>query len=56
MITIRVDDVLADRIHTLDELEVVLPGAVGAIREWLRMYKVCTGKAENGGGMHAVGG
>merc|ERR1711918_75042 len=41
IITISVDDLLADRIHTLDELECVLPGAVGALREWLRNYKVC---------------
>ena len=46
IITISVDDLLADRIHTLDELECVLPGAVGALREWLRNYKVCTGKPE----------
>ena len=47
MICLRTDDFLADNVHTLDELECVLPGAVGALREWLRDYKVCTGKGEN---------
>lgn len=47
MITLRTDDILAEKVHTLDELECVLPGAVGHIREWLRVYKVCTGKKEN---------
>jgi len=47
IITLRVDDFLADKVHTLDELECVLPGAVGALREWLRVYKVCTGKPQN---------
>jgi len=47
VICLRTDDFLADNVHTLDELECVLPGAVGALREWLREYKVCTGKGEN---------
>jgi len=48
IITLRTDDLLAKHVQTLDDLECVLPGAVGALREWLRDYKICTGKDENG--------
>lgn len=44
---IRVDDPLAPRVHDLDSLESELPGAVTALREWLRVYKIPEGKALN---------
>ncbi|KAK3260041.1 hypothetical protein CYMTET_30987 [Cymbomonas tetramitiformis] len=51
VLVIRKDDLLADKINDVDDLEVELPGAVGAIREWLRVYKLPEGKPENSFGL-----
>ena len=44
---IRVDDPLAKLINDVDDLEEQLPGAVGAMREWFRTYKLAEGKPLN---------
>jgi inorganic pyrophosphatase len=44
---VRLDDPLAARMNDLADLERELPGAVGALREWLRVYKVPEGKPVN---------
>lgn len=44
---IRADDPLADKISDVDDLERELPGAVSAMREWFRVYKVAEGKPLN---------
>jgi len=44
---IRVDDPLAALIDDVADLEKQLPGAVSAMREWFRVYKVAEGKPEN---------
>ena len=37
---ISVDDPLASRIHTLEDMKVHMPGALEAERDYLRYYKV----------------
>jgi len=44
---IRTDDPLADKISDVEDLERELPGAVSAMREWFRVYKVAEGKPLN---------
>lgn len=44
---IRLSDPLASKMDDLDDLERELPGAITALREWLRVYKVPEGKALN---------
>ena len=39
MFTIRLDDPLASVLNDLGDLEREIPGAVTALREWLRVYK-----------------
>jgi len=47
VIAIRTDDRLATHMSDVADLEREMPGAVHAIREWLRVYKVPEGKPEN---------
>ena len=47
LLVLRADDPLAARMNDLADLERELPGAVGALREWLRVYKVPEGKPLN---------
>jgi inorganic pyrophosphatase len=44
---VRLDDPLAERLQSLEDLERELPGCVDALREWLRVYKVPEGKPVN---------
>ncbi len=44
---VRLDDPLAARLNDIGDLERELPGAVDALREWLRVYKVPEGKPLN---------
>jgi inorganic pyrophosphatase len=44
---IRLDDPLAAKMSDIGDLERELPGAVSALREWLRVYKVPEGKPLN---------
>ena len=39
VLVLRLDDPLAKTVHDVDDLEAQLPGAVSALREWLRVYK-----------------
>lgn len=39
VVAISAEDPLADRINDINDLEVHIPGAVDALREWLRLYK-----------------
>jgi inorganic pyrophosphatase len=47
LFVINVNDPLAPLINTPEDLEVHLPGAIEAAREYFRIYKVCTGKEPN---------
>ena len=47
LITLAADDDKFSAIHTLDDLEAWMPNAISCFREWLRVYKVCTGKPAN---------
>jgi inorganic pyrophosphatase len=47
VICISVDDPLAERLHDIDDVEAQMPGYIGVLREWLRMYKTVDGKPQN---------
>jgi inorganic pyrophosphatase len=47
VLVLRTDDPMAARVHDVDDLERELPGAVHALREWLRVYKLPEGKPLN---------
>ena len=47
VLVLRLDDPLAATVHDVAGLELALPGAVSALREWLRVYKVAEGKPVN---------
>ncbi len=47
LLVLRCDDPLAARVHDVADLERELPGAVAALREWLRVYKLPEGKPLN---------
>jgi len=47
LILLKKDDLLSQFVNSLEDLERYQPGSVNAIREYLRIYKVCTGKPEN---------
>eukprot|EP00698_Gefionella_okellyi_P019660 TRINITY_DN6059_c0_g1_i1.p1 TRINITY_DN6059_c0_g1~~TRINITY_DN6059_c0_g1_i1.p1 ORF type:complete len:402 (-),score=94.32 TRINITY_DN6059_c0_g1_i1:66-1271(-) len=47
VIAIACDDPLASRLHDIEDVKREMPGTVGAIREFFRVYKVCEGKPLN---------
>merc|ERR1712046_392734 len=47
LILLKTDDILADSVNTLEDLEKFQPGTVGAIHDYLRDYKICTGGQAN---------
>ena len=47
LLVLRADDPLAARCEDVADLERELPGAVAALREWLRVYKLPEGKPLN---------
>jgi len=47
VVCVNVDDPLATRCDDIDDVERVVPGYIGVMREWLRMYKVIDGKPKN---------
>jgi inorganic pyrophosphatase len=47
VICIAHDDPLAPKVHDISDVEQVLPGYIGVMREWLRKYKVIDGKPQN---------
>ena len=47
VIAIAQDDILADVIRDIEDVEKHMPGALPALREWLRMYKIAEGKSHN---------
>mmetsp|Transcript_12696 Transcript_12696/g.32417 ORF Transcript_12696/g.32417 Transcript_12696/m.32417 type:complete len:463 (-) Transcript_12696:554-1942(-) len=51
VICINVDDPLASQLNDIGDVERVLPGYIGVMREWLRNYKVVDGKPQNQFGM-----
>jgi inorganic pyrophosphatase len=51
LIVINIADPLADALNSVEDCEAVIPGAISAIREYLRVYKVCTGKPPNSFGL-----
>ena len=47
VVTISVSDPIADLINDIDDVETHMPGALSALREWLRKYKTAEGKEHN---------
>ena len=47
LLAINIKDELATKLNDVHDIEAEMPGAIKAIREYLRIYKVCTGKSEN---------
>lgn len=43
VIAINVEDPLADLVNDVADVEAVLPGAIGALRKWLKLYKSVNG-------------
>ncbi|ETO22218.1 acidocalcisomal pyrophosphatase, partial [Reticulomyxa filosa] len=44
---INIKDPLANIMHDVHDIDKHMPGCIDAIRDWLRIYKVCTGAVEN---------
>ena len=47
VVCISTEDPLAEKLNDIDDVERVMPGYIGVMREWLRMYKVVDGKPKN---------
>merc|ERR1719295_461679 len=47
ILAININDPLANLMNDVHDFEKHMPGAIHAIREYLRIYKVCTGSAAN---------
>ncbi|KAF1635021.1 UNVERIFIED_CONTAM: Inorganic pyrophosphatase 1, partial [Eudyptes robustus] len=47
LITIAVDDPLAEKLNNIQDVEKVKPGLLAATHEWLKVYKIPAGKPEN---------
>ena len=47
VIAIAVNDPVAMFLNDIDDVPKYLPGCLAAIREWLRVYKICQGGVEN---------
>lgn len=47
VICIQTSDPLSQILEDVNDVEKHLPGAIDAIREWLRVYKVCSGNEPN---------
>jgi len=47
VMAIDVTDPLADQLHSLEDVERLKPGYLGATRDWFRLYKIPVGKAAN---------
>jgi len=47
LITISVNDPLAERLNDIQDIEQYMPGFLDATREWFRIYKIPAGKPEN---------
>jgi inorganic pyrophosphatase len=44
VIAINTNDSLSKHLHDIDDVRKQVPGCLKAIREYLRIYKVCTGR------------
>ncbi|KAJ7361316.1 inorganic pyrophosphatase [Mycena albidolilacea] len=47
LLVVDIADPLATRLHNIADVERECPGLISATKEWLRLYKVAAGKAEN---------
>lgn len=47
IIAINVDDPNAAEMNSIEDVETVMPGKVGKVRDWFRLYKTAEGKGEN---------
>eukprot|EP01083_Nonionella_stella_P056170 148088_1 len=47
VLAININDPLANLMNDVHDFDTHMPGAIEAIREYLRIYKVCTGASEN---------
>ena len=52
VLTIQVSDPLSKVLNDVGDIENEIPGLIDSIREWLRVYKVCTGKKPNSYGFN----
>jgi len=51
VLCISTDDPLASELHDIEDVERVIPGLIGVMREWLRLYKTTDGKPANAFGL-----
>jgi len=51
VICINTEDPLAKQLDTIGDVEAVIPGLIGVMREWLRNYKIVDGKPPNAFGL-----
>ena len=47
VVCISTEDPLAEKLDDISDVEKVMPGYIGVMREWLRMYKTPDGKPKN---------
>ncbi|ETO13123.1 acidocalcisomal pyrophosphatase, partial [Reticulomyxa filosa] len=47
VLAINIKDPLANIMQDVHDIDKHMPGCIDAIRDWLRIYKVCTGAVEN---------
>lgn len=47
VIAINLNDPLADKINSVEDVEEYMPGRISEVREWFRLYKTAEGKGEN---------
>jgi len=47
VLCIQINDPLSQILNDVDDVEKHIPGLIDSLREWLRDYKVCTGKEPN---------
>ncbi|KAJ6520236.1 inorganic diphosphatase, partial [Mycena sanguinolenta] len=47
LLVVDMADPLASRLHTVADVHQECPGLISATKEWLRLYKLAEGKAEN---------
>lgn len=47
VIAIAADDVYAEKLNDISDVETEIPGLINALREWFRIYKTAEGKERN---------
>ena len=47
VIAININDSMADKLDSIEDIDIYKPGVLYAIKEWLRIYKVVEGGKKN---------